>query len=311
MYRIAIILAAILFCIVHAPTPDPRVAAAMNAASLAATQQADPIPDGRFYCPMDSDIRSDAPGKCPRCGMTLVEGIKDSTEYPINFTVQPRAPRVNDVARLTFGILDPNTLQPVRNFEVVHEKLYHVFVVSQDLSFFVHTHPERGTDEDFHLDVRFPKPGMYRVLSDFYPAGGTPQLIANTVMVPGDGFSLQPAKIRADVSPRQTENSHVELVLPGPVVAREKISLLFRVTPDEGIEPYLGAMAHMLAASSDLIDMMHSHPFQSVDGRANASKELTFNVIFPREGIYRVWVQFQRMGIVNTVSFDVPVQEPR
>jgi Heavy metal binding domain len=311
MYRTAIILAAILFCVVHAPAPDPRVAAAMNSARIAATQQADPIPDGRFYCPMDSDIRSDAPGKCPRCGMTLVEGIKDSTEYPINFTVQPRAPRVNDVARLTFGILEPSTLQPVRNFEVVHEKLYHVFVVSQDLSFFVHTHPERDPDEDFHLDIRFPKPGMYRVLSDFYPAGGTPQLIANTVIIPGDGFSLQPAQIRADVSPRQTENSHVELVLSGPVVARDKISLLFRVTPDEGIEPYLGAMAHMLAASSDLIDMMHSHPFQSVDARAKAFKELTFNMIFPREGVYRVWVQFQRMGIVNTVSFDVPVQEPR
>jgi hypothetical protein len=32
-------------------------------------------------------------------------------------------------------------------------------------------------------------------------------------------------------------------------------------------------------------------------------------VIFPRERNYRVWVQFQRLGVVNTAYFDVPVQD--
>jgi hypothetical protein len=153
---------------------------------------------------------------------------------------------------------------------VVHEKLYHIFVVSQDLTFFLHTHPDRNPDEDFHLDVRFPKPGMYRVLSDFYPSGGTPQLITNTVMVPGNGFVLQPASIRSDMSPRQTENSRVELqVIPQHIIARQKVSMLFRVTPGDGLEPYLGAWGHMLAASSDLVDMMHNHSFQAIDGRVS------------------------------------------
>ena len=29
--------------------------------------------------------------------------------------------------------------------------------------------------------------------------------------------------------------------------------------------------------------------------------------MFPRPQTYRVWVQFQRDGVVNTVHFDVPV----
>jgi len=36
-----------------------------------------------------------------------------------------------------------------------------------------------------------------------------------------------------------------------------------------------------------------------------------FDVVFPRARPYRVWVQFQRSGVVNTVHFDVPVDEAR
>ena len=53
-----------------------------------------------------------------------------------------------------------------------------MFVVSQDLQFFVHDHPVFQPDGDFLYDIAFPKPGMYRVLGDFYPDGATPQLIA-------------------------------------------------------------------------------------------------------------------------------------
>lgn len=29
--------------------------------------------DGKFQCPMHSDVRSNTPGKCPRCGMKMKE----------------------------------------------------------------------------------------------------------------------------------------------------------------------------------------------------------------------------------------------
>jgi hypothetical protein len=62
----------------------------------------------------------------------------------------------------------------------------------------------------------------------------------------------------------------------------------------------------MLAASSDLIDMMHEHPFI-----ADGSPQVEFEIVFPRPGIHRVWVQFQSDGVVNTVHFDIPVEEQR
>ena len=56
--------------------------------------------------------------------------------------------------------------------------------------------------------------------------------------------------------------------------------------------------------ATTLIDLIHTHPFLA-DGGPN----MQFNVIFPRAHTYRVWVQFQRLGVVNTVYFDVPVED--
>ncbi|PYR68522.1 MAG: hypothetical protein DMF88_09050 [Acidobacteria bacterium] len=174
MVRIATILAATAFCFYTTPPPNARVLAALDALSSRDSHQVRGDTDGSFYCPMEPDVRSNHAGKCPRCGMTLVEGVPDILEYPVDLSIDPVVPHPNELTRLTFGLIDPRTERPVRKLEIVHEKLYHVFVVSQDLSFFLHTHPERQGDEDFRLDVRLPKPGLYRVLSDFYPSGATP-----------------------------------------------------------------------------------------------------------------------------------------
>ena len=62
----------------------------------------------------------------------------------------------------------------------------------------------------------------------------------------------------------------------------------------------------MLAASHDLVDTIHTHPLYVTDPAAG-EKQVQFNIFFPREAVYRVWVQFQRQGKVNTVAFTIPV----
>jgi len=261
-----VILAVAAFSLYTTPPQNPRVLAALDALSSRHSHQVRGDTDGSFYCPMEPDIRSNQAGKCPRCGMTLIEGVPDILEYPVDLSLDPAVPHPNELTRLTFGLIDPRTERAVRKLEVVHEKLYHVFVVSQDLSFFLHTHPERNGDEDFHLDVRLPKPGLYRVLSDFYPSGATPQLITNTLIVAGEEAAMHSARIQADLSPKTTENARVDLMLsPSHVVARQDVSMVFRVTPEQGVEQYLGAWAHMLAASADLVDMTHNHPIAAAD----------------------------------------------
>jgi hypothetical protein len=103
--------------------------------------------DVAFVCPMDRDVRSNDPGKCPRCGMQLVAGVPEPTEYHLDLTVHPEPARPKEPVRLAFQVSDPWKDNPVTKFSVVHEKLFHAFIVSRDLQFFVHDHPtyENGT----------------------------------------------------------------------------------------------------------------------------------------------------------------------
>jgi len=256
---------------------------------------------------MDPEVRSKGPGKCPRCGMVLVPGIPQPVEYPLEFKAQPRQiPAGRDVI-FDFRVLDPKNFKPVRQFEIVHEKLFHLFVVSQDLEYFAHVHPEFRPDGWFRLKTKLPKPGTYKLLADFDPAGGTPQLAAKLFSTAGYIEPLEKtiARPAADLTAKQGPNLEVELTAePAHPIAGKKTMLFFKVKPADGLEQYIGAWAHMLAVSNDLIDTIHSHPFI-----ADGGPQLQFNIFFPREATYRLWVQFQRKGVVNTVAFTLPVEQ--
>jgi len=265
-----------------------------------------PAQDTNVYvCPMDPDVRSNTPGVCPRCGMKLASGLPDQVEYHMDLDVAPRPLKPGAPSRLSFFVHDPWKGRQVTKFQVVHEKLFHMFIVSQDLKVFVHDHPVFQPDGSFTYDYSFPKPGMYRILGDFYPDGATPQLIAKTVFVSGAAGSAEPPVLPRDYSPKDTANMNVSLRTdPLQPIAGIKTQMYFDLKPADGIEKYIGAWGHMLAASDDLVDLIHTHPFI-----ADGGPQVEFNVTFPRVKTYRVWVQFQRLGVVNTAQFDVPVEE--
>ena len=237
--------------------------------------------------------------------MALTPGIPEFNEYPVRVTATPRVVKPGAPVRLEFEVLGPKDAKRVSQFELVHEKLFHLFLVSRDLSYFAHEHPELLPDGRFRFETRFPKPGMYRILTDFYPKDGTPQLASNTLFVRGAEAPAKP--LAADLSPQRSANVGVSLTMDPPKpVAGFKTLLFCKLDNVEGFEQYLGAWGHMLAASEDLVDMIHVHPFL-----ADGGTQVQFNLIFPRPGMYKVWVQFLRKGVVNTVAFQVPVEELR
>lgn len=282
---------------------DPTLAVQPTAAAPIAdsTVPADPTQRLVYICPMDPDVYSDRAGKCRRCGMTLVTGVPEPVEFHVDVVAIPASPEPGRPAVLQYAVHDPWKNRPVPQFNLVHEKLFHTFVVSQDLEFFVHGHPSLVANGLFQFPLTFPKPGVYRVLGDFYPLGGLPQLSSETVIVAGEPPA--PVTLGRDYTPKDGPNLHVSLeTIPDRPVATSRTQLRFVVNGDKPLEKYLGAWGHMLVASNDLIDMMHEHPFL-----ADGGPRVEYEVVFPRAGAYRVWVQFQSAGVVNTTRFDIPV----
>src|ERR1700722_15495235 len=85
-----------------------------------------------YQCPMDPDIRSKTEGVCSRCGMKLKAGIPEPVEFPVDLKVSPRLIKPGQKTELEFAVHDPQNDRQIQHFEVVHEKLFHLFAISRD-----------------------------------------------------------------------------------------------------------------------------------------------------------------------------------
>ncbi len=139
LFAVLLLTTAALACTRSAPAP--RAADATGTARARAAATPSPSTDLAYVCPMDREIRSSGPGKCSRCGMELVAGIPDLTEYHLDMTVTPTPTSPSEQVRLTFAVSIRGKTIGVEKFIVVHEKLFHAFIISRDLQLFMHDHP--------------------------------------------------------------------------------------------------------------------------------------------------------------------------
>src|SRR5215471_8133570 len=90
-----------------------------------------------WVCPMHSDYTSEAQGTCPRCGMALVHAAPfDVRDYRLDLRTVPAVVKAGQKTSLRFRIIHPGTSEVVKKFEVVHERQYHLFLISQDMEYF-------------------------------------------------------------------------------------------------------------------------------------------------------------------------------
>jgi hypothetical protein len=197
--------------------------------------------------------------------------------------------------------------QPVPTLSLSHGKPMHLFVISNDLQSFAHVHPEpRGAE--FALEHTFETGGDYTLFVDYArPAGGDAPVERHALRVegparPGGALTETPATqhsgglaftLHGGDAVRAGAGAHLHVAVADVATGR----------PVEDLEPYLGAMAHFVVLSADGKDFLHVHPLDTRPGQGVAA-----HAVFPRAGLYKLWVQVQRQGRVVTVPFVLRVQ---
>lgn len=282
-------------------------------------------PNDEFYvCPMHPEVTSDNPGKCPKCAMTMVRTSRpEAAEYEVQIATIPALVKAGQKFRLAFLIRHPKTGVPVRDFNIVHDMPFHLFMVSQDLTYFAHIHPQQQRDGSFTIDTTVPKAGSYIIYCDIFPVGGMRQVAHRNLITAGfdgDLFSSQ-ARIEPDKTLSKTlDGLRFDLTLnPAEPVGGKPAVLKYHLAdentgePVKDLQPYLGAWGHTLILSEDATDYIHSHPTEMLPDNVDRSKiyggsDVSFDAFFPRPGRYRVWSQFQRQGQLITVSFTIAVR---
>lgn len=239
-------------------------------------------------------------------------GHGDDQKLSINdikaaFTFENGGAKAEEVTELTINITGKNG-EPVNDFEINHEKLLHLIIVNHDLSFFNHIHPDYQGEGEFTIETTFPEGGEYKLFADFIPSGGSNETLSEWVEVEGE--EGEHTDIIADSSLiKEVNGKEIELTLSG-VKPKEETTLSYNIRDaktKEGInnlEPYLGAVGHVVILSADAESYLHVHP---LDEKASGPVA-EFATTFPQSGTYKIWGQFQHNGEIITVPSVVDVK---
>jgi hypothetical protein len=194
--------------------------------------------------------------------------------------------------RLAFRIEDEHG-ETVRDFDVEHTKKMHLILARRDLTGFQHLHPEQGPDGTWTTDVRLPAAGSYRLFADF-SHGGEARTLATDLRVDGRA-NLEP--LPAARATAVSDGGYDVRLDAGDARPGAEAELRFTISKDGKpveTEPYLGAGGHLVALREGDLAFLHVHP--TGDGPS-------FGATFPTAGRYRLFLQFQHEGRVQTVAF--------
>jgi heavy metal-binding protein len=258
-----------------------------------------------YVCPMRCEPGriQRQPGACPVCAMALK--LVTSDRYGVDVVPVSGVIRAGRPTTLAFRIRDPAGFD-VTDLQVVHEKLLHLIVVSEDLSWFDHLHPERQEDGRFRLTCRFPVGGRYTLFHDFTPATVGMQVVPVELTVQGRSRAPVPLEVD-DRAPKRVHGYQVKLThsaLAPDLGCGFAFWLSRGGRPVTDLEPFLGAMGHLVIVSQDRQAYIHSHP---LDPNATRGPVVEFGMGFPKTGRYKAWGQFGHRGRVLTVPFVVEV----
>lgn len=245
-----------------------------------------------------------------------------------------------------YRMTDLRTNQPVRDLQILHERVLHTFIVSEDFTAFAHPHhedffpvtPHDLATATFRYPYVFPRAGEYLIAGEF-TQGDRSWTKQFRVRVAGEPAAGRP---EPDLERQKTVGAYtVSLALsPDPPVAGHEAELVIRLTregePVRDLEPYLGTEVHMATWRLDGEHFGHQHTYtpemaamtallrdhasdpdhtaammvqlmRAPTRQVYVGPELPVHHVFPAPGTYALFFECAPRGVPLVASFMVEV----
>lgn len=219
---------------------------------------------------------------------------------------ESETPKAGEPAALRLMIHQPGGAT-AKTFEEVHAKKLHLILIRKGLDEFAHLHPDVDASGNITAEHTFPVGGEYFLFVDYKLPGEEAATARGLIRISGDAPPAD--ELTPDVPGLVKGNGVAARISLKDGRAGGNTTIEFRVmdeagTPVEDLEPYLGAMGHLVIVSADGRQYVHAHPLNENSAQGGG---VEFMAHFPKPGVYKGWGQFQRSGTVFTIPFVVAV----
>lgn len=189
--------------------------------------------------------------------------------------------------------------EPLDELEVNHEKLLHLIVVDEHLEKYYHLHPDKTGDGRFEMEKALDE-GSYKAFVDIKPTNAA-------YHVEPIGFTIGEAEashghstLKPDSNFTKTVDGVETKLDVSSFKVGEDITLSFSFEDSIVLQPYLGAMGHVVILDETAENFIHVHPVSDT--------ETKFVTNFDKPGVYKLWGEFQIDGKVYTYPFIIEVK---
>jgi hypothetical protein len=214
------------------------------------------------------------------------------TQAAVHLALRDRSFRPGPSVPVSFEIQD-HAGRPVTDYDVKHEKDLHLIVLgTRSLTDFQHVHPTRAADGTWTARVALAPGTSYRLYADGSTRG---QDFVATADVFTTGSHPAPDPVPAPATRDQVGGLTVALDDSGGR-ARLTVTRDGRVVE---LEPYLGALGHLVVVRVDDLSYLHVHPEEAATP--------VFAVAGLAPGRYRYFFDFKVDGVVRTAAYTVDV----
>lgn len=187
----------------------------------------------------------------------------------------------------------------VTDLEINHEKLVHLIVVDEHLEQYYHLHPEEIAPGKYMVPFEGAN-GSYKAFVDIKPTH-LDYVVEPKPFIIGDGESKEHAHntLTVDSNLIQNVDGHQVKLLPSKLDSNEDVTLTFEIENAQ-LEPYLGALGHVVILDEHAEQYLHVHP-------VNHNQPI-FETQFTSPGVYKIWAEFKQNGKVSIFPFVVEVK---